>query len=403
EYDLSFSNNRNKTNSTSTGLNPQYSSELELNITQPLLKGFGIDLNKREIYIASNDVKISDLDFEEQVIDIVSDVENAYWDLVFSIDDLEVKKTSLERAQDFQRRVEAQVEVGTLAPLEILQAKSEVASREELLLSAEDLIKDNEDRLKNFLNIGFNSTEGMSTLTPADRPSMQDVDIDLESSIQNAIKKRPDYLAKRTDLENKNILVKYNENQIFPSVDLIGSLGLNGISGKTQSSTGRFATSSQFEGRYGQALSDLMGTENFLWKFGVQFSYPLGNRSAKSRLTAARLEAAQLLLDIKDLEKDIIVEVREAARQIKTDVKRVQAARAARNLAEEKLSAEEKKYEVGLSTSFNVLEFQEDLTEEQSNEIKAVIDFNKSLIKLRQVSGTTLEKHNIKLSSEDDS
>ena len=132
------------------------------------------------------------------------------------------------------------------------------------------------------------------------------------------------------------------------------------------------------EADYGQAITDSLSTHFYNWELGVKFSYPLGNRSAKSQLSASRLEAAKLILSIKDLEKEIIVEVREAIRQLKTDVKRVQASGIAKRLAEKKLKAEEKKFEVGLSTSFNVLEFQEDLAEQQSNEIKAIIDYNQS-------------------------
>ena len=148
---------------------------------------------------------------------------------------------------------------------------------------------------------------------------------------------------------------------------------------------------------------NLSSTEYYLWEFGIRLNYPLGNRSAKSRLTASRLQTAQTLLGIKDLEKTIIVEVREAVRQIKTEAKRVQASRVARKLAEEKLNAEEKKFEVGLSTSFEVLQFQEDLVEEQTNEIRALIDYEKSKIRLRQVLATTLDAHNIQMSSEKDS
>ena len=137
--------------------------------------------------------------------------------------------------------------------------------------------------------------------------------------------------------------------------------------------------------------------------FGVKFSYPLGNRSAKSQLAASRLEAAQLILSIKELEKEIILEVREAIRQLKTDVKRVQASRIAKRLSEKKLKAEEKKFEVGLSTSFNVLEFQEDLAEQQSNEIKAIIDYNQSKTRFHQVMASTLKTHDIKLQAKENS
>jgi outer membrane protein TolC len=392
DYELNFTNSRDETNSTSATLNPTYSSELELSLTQPILKDYGVDLNKRNIYIAKNNVAISDLEFKSKVIDIISDVESSYWDLVFSIDDLEVKKKSLERARDLERRVKVQVTVGIMAPIETLQAESEVASREELLLAAQDLIKDNEDNLKNILNIDFESAEGIKSIVPAEHPEVVAEEITIDEAIKKALSQRPDYLAKKRELENQDILVKYRENQIYPSVDLVGSLGLNGLSGE---GTGKY------QGDYGDSLSDTLSGDYYNWAVGIKLSYPLGNRSAKSQLTASRLEKAQLLLSIKSLEKDIITETRQVIRQIKTDAKRLQASEVAEKLAEEKLKAEEKKFKLGLSTSFNVLEFQEDLAEQQRNELKAIIDFNKSKIRLRQALATTLENHNIKLQEED--
>ena len=394
DYELSMDNNRNRTSSSLTSLNPTYSSDLALTVTQPLLKDFGIDLNKRKIYIAKNDQKISDHQFTEKVIDTLTEAENIYWDLVFSIEDLKVKETSLQRARDLEKQVKAQVDVGTLAELEILQAQSDVASRDEQLLNAQNLIEDNEDNLKNILNSSFDSEDGLKKIIPADSPVFEPgSENSLEEALKTALTLRPDLLAKKKELDNRNIEAKYNENQMLPTLDLIGSLGLNGLSGDSTTTNGAYDT----------ALSEAFSTNYGLWQFGINLSYPLGNRAAKSKLAAKRLEVAQLLLDIKDLEKNIVVEVREAYRQIKTDIKRVQATRVARKLAEEKLNAEEKKFKVGLSTSFNVLEFQEDLAEEQSNEIKAVIDYNKSLTRLNQVMARTLEAHDIKLFSKEDS
>ena len=394
DYELSMDNNRNRTSSSLTSLNPTYSSDLALTVTQPLLKDFGIDLNKRKIYIAKNDQKISDHQFTEKVIDTLTEAENIYWDLVFSIEDLKVKETSLQRARDLEKQVKAQVDVGTLAELEILQAQSDVASRDEQLLNAQNLIEDNEDNFKNILNSSFDSEDGLKKIIPADSPVFEPgSENSLEEALKTALTLRPDLLAKKKELDNRNIEAKYNENQMLPTLDLIGSLGLNGLSGDSTTTNGAYDT----------ALSEVFSTNYGLWQFGINLSYPLGNRAAKSKLAAKRLEVAQLLLDIKDLEKNIVVEVREAHRQIKTDIKKVQATRVARKLAEEKLNAEEKKFKVGLSTSFNVLEFQEDLAEEQSNEIKAVIDYNKSLTRLNQVMARTLEAHDIKLFFKEDS
>ena len=401
-YQFDFTNNRNKTNSETAGLNPSYRSEFQLSLTQPLLKNFGIDLNKRNVHIANNKVDISENEFKTKVIAVVSEIENTYWDFVFSLKDLEVKQKSLERAKDLQRLVKSQVLVGTLAPIETLQAESEVASREEFLLTAQDAIEDNQDKLKNILNIEFLSSEGLKPIYPSTPANIQIEEIDIKESMKMALANRPDYLGKKKDLENKDILVKYQENQIYPSVDLVGSMGLNGLSGEAITITsGTFQGTSAFGGSYGNSLTDSLSTNYYDWEIGVKFSYPLGNRAAKSKLSTSRLEKAQLILGIKDLEKEIILDIREAVRQLKTDSKRIKASTVAKQLAEEKLKAEEKKFEVGLSTSFNVLKFQEDLAEAQSNEIKTILDYKQSRIRFRRSTASTLKYHDVTLSAKE--
>jgi outer membrane protein TolC len=400
DYELRFENSRGETNSAFAGLNPQYTTRFEVNLTQPLLKNFGLDINKSSIYIAKNNLDISDFDFKNTVIEVIRNAEDVYWDLVFSLEDLIVQQKSVERAQDLERRVKAQVEVGTLAPLEILQAKAEVASREEAVIQARKLIQDNQDTLKNILNIPFDSPEGLKEIQPLDSPKfLVAAPISLRESILTALKKRPDYLKKKKELNNKHIQVKFNENQLYPTLDLVASFGLNGISGDAQP-VGFPPSTNPFGGNLGRSQERTFSGNFSTWEGGFVFKYPLGNRDAKSRLAVSRLETAQLLMNIKDLEKTIVLEVREAARLISTNKKRVQAARVARKLAEEKLIAEEKKFEVGLSTSFNVLEFQTDLAEEQSKELQAVVDFNKSKIKLRKVQATTLEEYDIRMTSD---
>ena len=401
-YQFDFTNNRNKTNSETAGLNPSYRSEFQLSLTQPLLKNFGIDLNKRNVHIANNKVDISENEFKTKVIAVVSEIENTYWDFVFSLKDLEVKQKSLERAKDLQRLVKSQVLVGTLAPIETLQAESEVASREEFLLTAQDAIEDNQDKLKNILNIEFLSSEGLRPIYPSTPANIIIEEIDIKESMKMALANRPDYLGKKKDLENKDILVKYQENQIYPSVDLVGSMGLNGLSGEAITITsGTFQGTSAFGGSYGNSLTDSLSTNYYDWEIGVKFSYPLGNRAAKSKLSTSRLEKAQLILGIKDLEKEIILDIREAVRQLKTDSKRIKASTVAKQLAEEKLKAEEKKFEVGLSTSFNVLKFQEDLAEAQSNEIKTILDYKQSRIRFRRSTASTLKYHDVTLSAKE--
>lgn len=403
QYEMFYENLRDTTNSVFAGLNPQYTSRFEINITQPILKNFGVDVNKTNIYVARNNLSISQYDFKRQVIDIITQAENVYWDLVFSQEDLKVKQQSVQRARDLEERVRAQVEVGTMAPLEILQAQAEVAAREEDVINAEKLIEDNEDNLKNILNIQFDSEKGTKNIEPLDAPEYDpEAKIDLNAAIRMAIENRPDYLAQKKELESRNIQVEFNENQLYPSLDLVASYSLNGLSGDAQAISlgGGPARTTQFGGTFGRGLERAWSTDFDSWTAGLVFSYPLGNRAAESQLTAAKLEVAKLLLDIKDLEKTIIVETREAVRQFETAIKRVQAARVARRLAKETLEAELKKFEVGLSTSFEVLEFQTDLAEQQSRELLAIIDFNKARINFRKVVGNTLDHHSIQLADE---
>lgn len=402
QYEVFYEQLRDTTNSLFAGLSPQFTSRFEVNLTQPILKNFGVDINKTNIYIARNNLAISQYDFKGRVIDIITNAENVYWDLVFSQEDLKVKQQSVQRARDLEERVRAQVEVGTMAPLEILQAQAEVASREEDVINAQKLIQDNEDNLKNILNIQFDSEKGTKNIEPLDAPEFDpEGKIDLNEAIRVALKNRPDYLARKKELESRNIQVKFNENQLYPSLDLVASYTLNGLSGDARTvSLGGPPRVSQFGGSFGRGLERALSTDFDSWSAGVVFSYPLGNRAAESQLTASKLEVSKLLLDIKDLEKTIIVEVREAVRQFETAIKRVQAARVARRLAEETLEAELKKFEVGLSTSFEVLEFQTDLAQQQSRELQAIIDYNKAQINFRKVIGSTLEHHNIKLADE---
>ncbi len=403
QYELNYTGFRDETNSAFAGLNPQYTSRVEVNITHPLLKNFGISTNKKDIFIAQNNLDISEFEFQSRVIDIITNAENTYWDLVFTREDLKVKEQSVTRALDLERRVRAQVKVGTLAPIEILQAQSEVASREEGVLLAQKAIADTEDQLKNIMNINFDSPEGLKTFKPLDPADFQvGKKIILNEAITEALESRPDFLVRKKELASQDITVKFNENQLYPSLDLVGTFGLNGLSGTAaplQGFGGGGVATSRFGGNYGESLDDAFSGNFKSWEVGLLLSYPIGNRAAKSRLTASRLQASQRLLEIKDLEKSIVVEVRQASRQIVTDIKRVHSARVARRLAQEKLVAEEKKFAVGLSTSFKVLEFQTDLAEQESRELKAIIDYKKSLSNFKKVKASTLSAHNISLDS----
>jgi outer membrane protein TolC len=334
------------------------------------------------------------MQFKSDVSRIIAEVQRTYWDLVFAIEDMKVKKRSLQLAQDLLERNKIQVQVGTLAPIEIVQAEAAVAQREEDVIVAQDAIKDAEDKLKKFLNLFDDPEVRDVTIVPIDRPSFSPQPVDLVRSFEEALANRPDYAQAKLEVEKAEINLRAARNQLLPNLDFVGEGGY-----------------SANRGNLGNSVDDIIDTESRHWSLGVELSFPMGNRQAKAEYSQRKLELRQALLRLKNLEQAILVQVpdvvreldpdrmgvREAVRQIDTDIKRVKATRASRVLAERKLDAEEKKLEVGISTNFQVLEFQEDLAVAESNETRAIIDYNRSLINLERAKGTILQTNNISL------
>lgn len=374
---LQFQNNRLSSNSSVQRFNPSWGSDLTLSVTQPLLKDFGRDFNLSRIVIAKNNKNISDIQFRERVIDVITLVKQTYWDLVLAIELLDVAKQSLQLAQELLEINRAKVEAGQLAPIDVVEAEAAVAAREEAVILAEDSIQDLEDRLRDLLDVVGESPWRFETIIPVDRPSDTEFRFSLKKEVKIALESRPDYLQTKTDLENRLINLKMAKNQLRPRVDLVASAGVTGL--------GR---------SIGDDLEELDG-DYYDLRIGLRLEYPLGNRAAKSQLIRRKLERRELEFKLADLEKSITLEVRGAMRQVETDFKRIKTTRVARRLAEEKLEAEQAKFEVGISTTKDVLDFQVDLAFARSRESGALIDYNKSLIALYQTLGTAIEESNI--------
>ncbi|OGW04211.1 MAG: hypothetical protein A2W77_03840 [Nitrospinae bacterium RIFCSPLOWO2_12_39_16] len=402
-YQVSIDTQRTMTNSKYQGLKPQYTSNLNLSVTQNLLKDFGVDVNTAKIKIASHNRDISINQLKGKGITIISQVEEIYWDMVFAIEDLKVKRESFRLAQDLERRIRIQVEVGTMAPIEITQAQAEVAAREEDVIISQNRVESTEDRIKKIINIesvrqAHDEGGWDLAIVPIDTPKMMAEEVILEESMKTALENRPEYAQSKIDLKNKNIQVEYKKNQLYPTLDLIGSLKLNGISGDAEDvAFGGSVSRSGFGGDYFKSYDRLTSGNYYDWSVGLSLQIPIGNRASNSSYIAAKLDVEKGIKSLKNLEHQISVEVREAVRSIDTNKKRVNTTAVSRRLAEEKLSAEEKKFDVGMSTSFNVVEYQRDLIAAKTREISAIIDYNKSLLNLEKVKGTILEKNNIEL------
>ncbi|OGW14655.1 MAG: hypothetical protein A3G93_11180 [Nitrospinae bacterium RIFCSPLOWO2_12_FULL_45_22] len=377
EYRVSFHNLRNA--NTYNRFNSEYITNTFFSFKQHLLRNFGFDVNKAEINIARNNRDISQYEFVRQVLDIIAQVENTYWDLVFTNEDLQVKKKSLELAKDLLERNRIQVEVGTLAPIEILEAQTQVAAREEEIIRAEKVVKDNEDRLRKLINSQAISLLKDVTIVPQDKPSSQKIEVSLEKSVQDALEKRPEYLQAKTNLENRNIQLGFSKNQLLPVVDLVAGIGTLAN-----------------QGNFGNSLQDIVSGDNEDWRVGISVEIPLGTQLAKSRYTRSRIENEKALFELENLKQNIIIEVKEAVREIETNLKRTEVTRISSRLHQERLDAEDKRFSVGLSTSRDILEDQEQLVEALSRELLAVIDYRKSLVNLERSKGTLLETRKIK-------
>jgi len=385
-YELKFENSRwyslleREIVANSYNFNPSYTSVFSLTLTQPLLKNFGIDVNATKINIARNNRNISLQQFRNQVFGVVSEVQSSYWDLAAAIENLEVNRRSLKLAQELLEINKAKVKAGVLAPLEIVAAEAEVASREEGVIVAENLIKSVEDRLRRVMNLPKDVQMWERPIKPADKPALADQRFSEEESLKRALELRPEYLQAKFDLTNKEIYRKYTRNQLFPSLNLQASGGLNGIGDK-----------------FHDAFRELRGGDYYSYGVGLVLEVPLGNRSARGEYTKASLDQEKSKTNLANLEQKITVEIRQAIRQIDTNRKRIDATEKARILAEKKLEVEQKKLSVGMSTNFEVLRTQRDLIEAETNWIRALLDYTKSVVDLERAEGTILEKHNIQL------
>jgi len=400
KYKLSLDVGQYETNSTFQSINPSFSTAFKLEIEQPLLKNAGRKTNRWRILISQNNESISFQRLRAKLNDTITEISETYWEYVFLTENLKVSHEFLERARDLEGRVRVQVEVGSLAPIEIIQAQSSVASREEMVIEAENNVDEMGDRLLRLMNPSGDSPLWLSRIKPEDDPEMTYKVFDLQKSTTVALEKRPEINIAKKELENQNIELVYYKNQKWPSLDLIGSLRLNGVRGTAlpiaSFSTGEILISN-LDGGLSDSLSDAYSGKYYDYKVGLRLTYPLGNRSATGALAKASLNAQSSLIKLKSLERDVTLEVRNEARRVEKSIKQIQASSAARLLAEKKLEAEVRKFEVGSSTSFNVLEFQKDLAAERSHELRAKVEYRKAVARLHKATGDTLDADGISL------
>ncbi|MBN2244210.1 MAG: TolC family protein [Candidatus Aminicenantes bacterium] len=393
-YDLS-------TNRKFQTINPRYGSSLSFEFSQPLLKDFGFNISRREILVARTNQQISEAAFRTNLINIIYSVEEAYWNLVYSIENLKVRQQSLRLAQGLLAKNRREVEVGTLAPIEILSAEAEVATREADILQAEVLVKNNEDTLKTFINLLSEENQSEYTITPISEPVFEENNITIEDALMTGMENRPDLDSRRLELKNTEINLSHAKNQLLPNISLDASFWSPGTSGTQilylNDDPLTDVVIGTVPGGASNALKDALGFKYQNWELGITLTFPIETIFSRAAYAQAKLNKKMALFNLKNQEQQVFLDIRNAVRTVQTNYKRVEAYKAARELALKKLEAEEKKLKVGLTTNYLVLQYQRDLDNAVSAELRAVIDYNLSLARLEQGMGTSLKSKNIRL------
>ena len=379
QYSLYTSANRRSGNRF---FGSQFDSAAGVNLTQPLLRNLWIDDARRAILISRVDLRDAEHLLRDTLIDTVTAVEKAYYDLIFRTKNVEVQQMALDLAEQLLEDNKKRVKVGSMAPLEEKQAESQVAARRADLISAIDQRAAQENRLKNLLTDDFLAWSDIA-IQPSETLIAVEMPFDKQASWRRGIASRPDLLQMKEALERRNINVRYRHNRIFPALDLTASYQHIGI-----------------DSNAGDILAETVRGHNPSYSIGAQISIPLGNRGALNSYRQAKAEKQQALLRLKQMEQNVLIEIDDAIRTAKTSYLRVEATRDAREYAEAALEAEQKKLANGASTSFVVLQLQNDLTAARSNEISALADYNKALADVAQAEGSTLDKKKIELAAE---
>jgi outer membrane protein TolC len=395
-YSVAWNSARSTSTNIFTNFDPLLSSNVAFNLTQPLLKNRSIDTYRQQLQTSRKDRDAADISLRATIASTTRNVKNAYWDLVSARDNLQAQQQSLDLAKRALADNEKRVQIGTMAPIDIVEAQSEVARNEEGVIVAEAAIQQAEDRLRALVFDPSAPDFWTMSLEPSEPMPFQPVDVDVDAAIRKAVDSRTDVQLARNSLERSDINLKYFRGQVLPEVNATVAYQSNAVGGVTLSPLtslpldGAISRTVLTQTGYGSVLGDVFSNRFPTWTFGLTLSYPVGASTQDTNLARARLQYQQAETQLKDLELQIGTQVRDAARQVLTNQKRVDSARAARDLAEQKLAAEQKKFTAGIEISFFVFQAQRDLAQARTNEIKAIADYNKSVVDFEAIQETSL-------------
>lgn len=380
---VSFTNSRLDTSNLFANFNPTFTATLTASYVQPLLRGFRADQTRQQLAISLINRDIAEESLRGTVAATVANVRNAYWDLAYARAAVDVSRRSLELAQKLVEDNQARVEVGTLAPIDVVQAEAEAASRRQNLAQVEATVQTAQLTLKRLLVSGTSDPLWSQEIRAVDLPQLVEPPTDIEGAIRRALERRTDLVTARRNLESNDVTLRFWQSQSLPSVDLQANYGAQGVGGTQFIRQGSGLGSTiigTIPGGYGDALSAL-GQRNFpTWNVLLNISYPIGGNTASAQASRTRVQRNQAQTRLRSLELQVATEVTNAALQVQANLRRVDSARAARELAQRRLEAEQSKFEVGISTNFFVVQAQRDLADAQNVELRALADLQKSVV-----------------------
>jgi outer membrane protein len=401
-YTVALNNPKNTTTSLNTLFNPTYQPNWSGTYVQPLFRNFRIDSTRRSLQVTKINRDISDVQLRATITNTVSNVRNAYWDYVFAVQSVDVAQQSVTLASQLVKDNQTRVEVGTMAPIDVVQAQSQAATQQQNLVAAQGTMRTAELALKRLIVAGTQDANWGVRLDPTDRPDFRPETIDIEAAVRRALTDRTDlYIAKR-NIEANDVTLKYLVDQMRPQVDLSTTYGLVGLGGSQYTyatdvvgGTVNKIPTGTIPGGYGDAIDSLFHSQYPRWTVALNISYPLGVSSQEASVARARVQQNQVVAQTRQIELQVATDVTNAAINVQSGIERVQAAQAARELAQKTLEAEQSKFEVGMSTNYNVILTQRDLATAQSNELQAILNYRKALVELERVQQTTLSNSNI--------
>jgi outer membrane protein len=424
-YRLDFSSIRLTTNNQFTALSPQYPTALTFSYTQPLWRGLKIDNNRRQIEIARKNLSLTDAQFRQRAIDTITNVQRAYWDLVFALRSLQVQRDAVSVARTQLQHNKRLVTEGQLAPIDVVAAEAQISTYEQGVFSALEEVSRAENNLKNMIAQNQKAEIWSASIVPTDPVELTVPNVTLPDALKTAMENRPELQQSNVLQEINKIDQRYFKDQTKPAIDLVGTYGVTGLAGAISTSGINPFTQSSLQvrqrvdelsalvgldplpiippqtfspdllGGYGQSLQNLVANRYGTARIGVQVSLPLRNRTAEAQLGRSLVEGERLGTQREQLEQTIQVDVRNALQAVRSSEARLRAAVATREANEQQFASEQRKLDAGQSTTFLVLERQTSLTEARGLELKAQTDLNKAIADLQRATGNALRVNSI--------